>query len=61
MTAIVPIVIIIQSIGLFSIGKVTFIPKKPVTIVGTVSNSDQTVKNCIVSFRLLFKILLEVE
>lgn len=39
-------------------GSLRFIPKNPVTIVGTVKINDQTVKNFIVSFKLLFSKLL---
>lgn len=45
---------------LCSSGKGIFIPKKPVTIVGIVNKIDSTVKIFIVSFKLLFKILLYV-
>ena len=47
-----------QPNGLSLNGNKTFIPKKPVTMVGTVNNNDQIVNKRIVSFKLLFNKLL---
>ena len=39
-------------------GRGTFMPKKPETMVGTVSKIDHTVMNRMMSFKLLFKTVL---